>query len=434
MKKLFLAAGVAALAITAPAFADPGKNDRGKGRDRGAKIERGGGGERAQKMREKRSEAAGKSRQQRAERAGKAREQRAERAKKANESARKVREQRAERANKARERNLEQAQKRNERSFEARNRLAEQREKAFEKRSNRQERLADRRRDRRDDDRFRDFDGDRFDRRFAERGRAGFANDCPPGLSKAPGVCMPWGQYKKQLIGQRLPSQFRAQVLPTRLRDLYRDTDDFYYRYGNGNLYRVDRNQQLIRSVLPLIGAGLGIGMPFPYNSPRYQVPSAYQPFYRNTSDDYYRYANGYVYEVDRNSGLIENMIPLLDQGYGVGQMLPESYSYYNLPYQYRSHYRDDDDYLYRYAPGAIYQVDRKTQLITSIASLLTGTNNGLAVGQPLPMGYDAYNVPYQYRDRYNDTPDSWYRYSNGSIYQVDPTTRLVTALINAIV
>jgi hypothetical protein len=163
-------------------------------------------------------------------------------------------------------------------------------------------------------------------------------------------------------------------------------------------------------------------------------VPTAYQPFYRNTPDDYYRYANGYVYEVDRDTGMIEDMFPLLDQGYGVGQMLPASYSYYNLPYQYRSHYRDNDDNLYRYAPGAIYQVDRKTQLITSIASLLTGTNNGLAVGQQLPMGYDAYNVPYDYRDRHSDTPDNWYRYSNGNIYQVDPTTRLIKAVIDAIV
>jgi hypothetical protein len=429
MKKLFLAAGVAALAITAPALADPGKNDRGKGRDRGAKVERGGGGggERAQKMRGKRSEAANKSREKQFERAGKAREQRAEQGEKA-------REKRAERAEKARERDFKQARKRNDRSVNARERLAEQRENAFERRSERLERIADRRRDRRDDNRFRDFDDDRFDRRFADRGRAGFANDCPPGLSVAPGVCMPWGQYKKQLIGQRLPAQFRGQALPTRLRDLYRDTDNHYYRYGNGNLYRVDREQQLIRSVLPLIGAGLGIGTPFPYSSARYNVPTAYQPFYRNTPDDYYRYANGYVYEVDRDTGMIEDMFPLLDQGYGVGQMLPASYSTYNLPYQYRSHYRDNDDNLYRYAPGAIYQVDRKTQLITSIASLLTGTNNGLAVGQQLPMGYDAYNVPYDYRDRYSDTPDNWYRYSNGNIYQVDPTTRLIKAVIDAIV
>ena len=74
----------------------------------------------------------------------------------------------------------------------------------------------------------------------------------------------------------------------------------------------------------------------------------------------------------------------MLDRGYGVGQMLPAGYSYYNVPYQYRDAYYDTNDYYYRYAPGAIYQVDRDTQLITAIATLLTG---GLSVGQPLPPG-----------------------------------------------
>jgi hypothetical protein len=49
-------------------------------------------------------------------------------------------------------------------------------------------------------------------------------------------------------------------------------------------------------------------------------------------------------------------------------------------------------------------------------------------------MGYDAYNVPYAYRDQYRDSPEHMYRYSNGNIYQVDPTTRLITAAINALV
>ena len=49
-------------------------------------------------------------------------------------------------------------------------------------------------------------------------------------------------------------------------------------------------------------------------------------------------------------------------------------------------------------------------------------------------MGYDTYNVPYQYRAQYYDTPDSWYRYGNGNIYQVDPTTRLITAVVAALV
>ena len=93
-----------------------------------------------------------------------------------------------------------------------------------------------------------------------------------------------------------------------------------------------------------LIGAGLGVGIPFPYQGSNYLVPSRYQSFYPSYEGDYYRYANGYVYEIDGPTGYIENVIPLLDRGYGVGQMLPTSYSYYNVPYQYRSLYYDTDD------------------------------------------------------------------------------------------
>ena len=57
----------------------------------------------------------------------------------------------------------------------------------------------------------------------------------------------------------------------------------------------------------------------------------------------------------------------------------------------------------------------------------------GFAVGQALPAGYEAYNVPYAYRQTYYDTPTAWYRYNNGYIYQVDPVTRLVTAIVASI-
>ena len=47
-----------------------------------------------------------------------------------------------------------------------------------------------------------------------------------------------------------------------------------------------------------------------------------------------------------------------------------------------------------------------------------------------MPQGYEVYNVPYSYRDQYADGPDSNYRYSDGTIYQVDPTTQLIQAAI----
>jgi hypothetical protein len=130
-------------------------------------------------------------------------------------------------------------------------------------------------------------------------------------------------------------------------------------------------------------------------------------------------------------TGMVENVIPTYDYGYGVGQLLPASYSYYNLPYQYRSYYADNDDYYYRYAPGAIYRVDRDTALISSVVSLLAGA---LTVGQPLPIGYSAYNVPLAYRTTYYDTPDVWYRYNDGYIYGVNPRTRVVSNVAYVVV
>jgi len=50
-----------------------------------------------------------------------------------------------------------------------------------------------------------------------------------------------------------------------------------------------------------------------------------------------------------------------------------------------------------------------------------------------MPLGYSTYNVPYAYRSTYYDRPDAWYRYNNGYIYQVDPTTQLVSAVVASI-
>jgi hypothetical protein len=279
---------------------------------------------------------------------------------------------------------------------------------------------------------WRDWNDGDWDRHYAYRGIPAAYVGCPPGLAKKSPACIPPGLAKQHYIGQALPSLYASNYLPLGLRDIYHDSDDYYYRWGDGYVYRVDRGDNLISALLPLIGAGYGVGQYFPYyNQPSYYVPSYYQSFYPDTPYDYYRYDNGYVYRLDAGTGLVEDVIPLLDRGYGIGQMLPAGYSYYNVPYQYRDYYYDTPDYMYRYAPGAIYQVDRDSQLITAIASLLTG---GLSVGQPLPASYSMYNVPLSYRDRYYDSPDAWYRYSDGYIYQVDPTTRLITAMVQALV
>ena len=275
-----------------------------------------------------------------------------------------------------------------------------------------------------------DRDWDEIDR----RGGMWAANSCPPGLAKKPVPCVPPGQVKNW-EGQSLNSirdRVTLHELPLRLRSLYRDDDDYYYRYGNGYVYKVDRASDVISSLLPLFGLGAMVGQPFPAGYSNAYLPTHLRSFYPDSPYTSYRYANGYVYQVNPATGLIQDVDPMLGYGYGYGQMMPASYSAYNLPYQYRSHYRDSNDHYYRYAPGSIYRVDAGSGLIDSVAALLMP--NALAVGQPLPMGYSAYNVPLQYRSQYYDTPDHWYRYANGNIYQVDPTTQLVTAIISALI
>jgi hypothetical protein len=276
------------------------------------------------------------------------------------------------------------------------------------------------------------------------RNAGGFGiGGCPPGLASK--GCMPPGQAAK-LLGVRLSDAGRVASLrqvPYSIRTLYPDTNDYFYRYGDGYMYRVDRSSSLIDALLPLAFGGYAPGTMFPSAySPYYSAGStfpnyfgsSYVPdyygwnsFYPDTPYMDYRYLNGNVYGVDPLSGMVENVIPTYAYGYGVGQMLPAGYGYYNVPNQYRSLYYDTSDYNYWYAPGAIYQVDPSSQLITSVASLLAP---GLSIGQPLPMGYSTYNVPMAYRATYYDTPNAWYRYNNGYIYQVDPTTQLVTAIV----
>jgi hypothetical protein len=295
------------------------------------------------------------------------------------------------------------------------------------------------------DARFADLSGDRVFRvRDVDRGvvrvrdvdrdelfgrRLGYGvGGCPPGLAKKGNGCMPPGQAAK-FIGQPLVAATRfgaLEPLPRSFNSLFYDNDDYYYRYGGGYVYRVDRQNDLISGLVPLFGAAL-VGQPLnPYFVNDYNQPSYYSSFFPNSPYDCHRYGYGYVYETDCMTGLVENVIPTYDYGYGVGQMMPASYSYYNVPYQYRSYYTDNNDYYYRYAPGAIYQVDRGTALISAVAALLTG---GLGVGQQLPAGYSAYNVPLAYRSTYFDTPDAWYRYDNGNIYAVDPGSQMVRSI-----
>jgi hypothetical protein len=232
-----------------------------------------------------------------------------------------------------------------------------------------------------------------------------------------------------QYVGAPIATVAGIAAVPTTIQYLYPDTPDYYYRYGDGYLYQVDRGDNLIAALIPLLAGGYLPGQYLPNYYMSSYVPAyyGYNSFYPDYGDDCYRYGYGVIYEVDCFTGFVEDVIPTYAGGYGVGQLLPSAYSYYNVPMQYRSLYYDTPDYGYWYAPGAIYQYDQRSSMITSVASLLSP---GFTIGQPLPMGYDVYNVPYAYRATYYDTPSAYYRYNNGYIYQVDPTTLLVTAIV----
>lgn len=144
-----------------------------------------------------------------------------------------------------------------------------------------------------------------------------------------------------------------------------------------------------------------------------------------------WRYDNGYLYRLG-NGGLVSAFVPLLGGALFGGNIWPSQYTSYEVPAYYDRFYGYDDDYDYRYAQNAIFAVDPETQQIEAIAGLLTG--DPWSVGQAMPLGYDIYNVPPAYRDRYVDGPDAMYRYSDGYVYEVDPTTQLVRAVIELLV
>jgi hypothetical protein len=143
-----------------------------------------------------------------------------------------------------------------------------------------------------------------------------------------------------------------------------------------------------------------------------------------------YVYEDGYL--LGLNGDRVAGYVPLLGGALSPGNLWPSMYAPVAVPEYYVDYYDLGTPGGYRYADDVLYLVDPSTSAITSIAALLTGDN--FQIGSPIPAGYDVYNVPYPYRSQYVDGPDARYRYSDGYIYQVDPTTQLVTAAIDLLV
>lgn len=140
-----------------------------------------------------------------------------------------------------------------------------------------------------------------------------------------------------------------------------------------------------------------------------------------------YYYNDGRLLQIG-NAGSVLGYLPLLGGALAPGNLWPSYYEQTEVPDYYQNYYNLGSEDNYRYYDDAFYSVDPQTQAISAIAALLTGDD--FAVGQPLPDGYDVYNVPYNYRDEYTDGPDAQYRYSDGYVYEVDPTTQLIRTAI----
>jgi len=228
-------------------------------------------------------------------------------------------------------------------------------------------------------------------------------------------------------VGDPWPRNYYSSYVPVAYRSLYYDTPDYNYRYDGYGIYRIDAGTQLITGLVALLtGQGFGIGQTLPASYGVYNVPMAYRSTYYDRNDALYRYGDGFIYQVDPYTRRVAERYPVYGNGYDymVGQPWPVAYPDYNVPYGYQSLYYDTPDYQYRYANGGIYQVDPQTMLIQALVTLVSGQPFG--VGQPLPAGYGTYNVPLAYRDRYYDTNDAWYRYADGYVYQVDPMNGLI--------
>lgn len=232
-------------------------------------------------------------------------------------------------------------------------------------------------------------------------------------------------------IGDPWPSTYYSSYVPLAYRPYYYDTPDYYYRYDGYGIYRINAGTQLIAGLVALLtGQGYGVGQMLPASYGVYNVPLAYRSTYYDTNNAWYRYGDGFIYQVDPYNRRIAERYPIYgnDYDYLIGQPWPVAYPGYNVPLGYQSLYYDTPQYQYRYANGAIYRVDPTSQVISALAALVSG--QPFAVGQPLPASYGIYNVPLAYRDRYYDTNDAWYRYADGYVYQVDPRTRLIETSI----
>lgn len=77
---------------------------------------------------------------------------------------------------------------------------------------------------------------------------------CPPGLAKKHNGCMPPGQARKLARGQRWQNQYGSRYaygqIPYNVRNQYNLNPRYQYYYNNGYLYQVDPRTLLVQQVI----------------------------------------------------------------------------------------------------------------------------------------------------------------------------------------
>jgi len=324
--------------------------------------------------------------------------------------------------------------------------------------------------------------------RFSGRGRA-VVDGCPPGLAKKGNGCMPPGLARNGVNGAGVfTAAAGTGLLANSLTPGWFGYDDYGpdYRYYDGYLLRTNGDNVL--GYVPLLGGALAPGRPWLANFQPAPIPDYWADYYDLGPVDRYRYYDDVLYQLDPGRSEIEDIVALMaGDPWAVGQPMPYGYDVYNVPYSYRTQYYDTSDHWYRYSDGYVYDVDPTTRLVQAVVQLLGGaplpgqpwrdsyqaapipaywtdyyglhspdryryyddviyeldpgrseihgivavtSGDAWSVGNRMPYGYDVYNVPYDYRSRYYDRADHWYRYSDGYVYDIDPTTRLVLAAV----
>ena len=202
-------------------------------------------------------------------------------------------------------------------------------------------------------------DGPRILSRYDQSIRSrGLISGCPPGLAKKANGCNPPG-----LVKQRRYSYDRTSWwgLPGLI--------DGSYRYYGGHLVRMSDGGSIL-GYYPLLGGALSVGNAWPSWYDADPAPSYYRSYYglgRN-----YRYADNVFYRVDPQTAAITSIAALLTgDTITVGRPMPRGYSVYNVPYGYRDRFADGPDAYYRYSDGYVYQIDPETRLVAAAIELL---------------------------------------------------------------